>query len=115
VPLLNAHARIPVCGLISQYNDGTKPEDADSARTLMRTVLVKRLTMRGFIIFDDFADGMPEFLEAMQAWVRSGRIKYREDVVQGLENAPNAFRGLLEGRNFGKLVVQVGAIEGAAV
>jgi NADPH-dependent curcumin reductase CurA len=114
LPLLNAHARIPVCGLISQYNEAGTPEGADSVRALMRAVLVKRLTMRGFIIFDDFAEGMPEFLDAMQAWVHSGRIKYREDVVQGLENAPGAFLGLLEGRNFGKLVVQVGGIEGAA-
>jgi len=115
LPLLNAHARIPVCGLISQYNEAAKPEDADSVRALMRAVLVKRLTLRGFIIFDDFADGMPEFLETMQGWVQSGRIKYREDIVQGLENAPSAFLGLLEGRNFGKLVVQVGAIAGTAL
>jgi NADPH-dependent curcumin reductase CurA len=113
LPLLNAHARIPVCGLISQYSDAGQRIDSDSTRALMRAVLVKRLTMRGFIIFDDYAGRMPEFLEEMQAWVRSGRIKYREDIVQGLENAPRAFLGLLEGRNFGKLVVQVAAIEGA--
>jgi hypothetical protein len=72
----------------------------------MRTMLVKRMTMQGFIIFEH-DDRYPEFVAAMQGWLRDGRIKYREDVVQGLENAPRAFLGLLEGRNFGKLVVQV--------
>ena len=61
--------------------------------------------MRGFIIYDDYGIRFGEFLAAMQAWLRGGQIKYREDVVHGLENAPQAFLGLLEGRNFGKLVV----------
>ncbi len=113
LPLLNAHARIPVCGLISQYGEDQPLADSISVRALMRTVLVKRLTMRGLIISDDYAGRMPEFLEEMQAWVRAGRIKYREDMVQGLENAPSALLGLLEGRNFGKLIVRVAAIEGA--
>jgi NADPH-dependent curcumin reductase CurA len=113
LPLLNARARIPVCGLISQYN-ASPPDDpaaGDSMARLMRTVLVKRLTVRGFIIFDDYAPRLGEFWRTMQAWVRAGRIKYREDIVPGLENAPGAFLGLLEGRNFGKLVVEVGPRE----
>ena len=107
VPLLNPHARIPVCGLIAQYDADAKPAEADWAPTLMRSILVKRITMRGFIIYDDYAHRFGEFLTAMQAWLRDGRIKYREDVVHGLENAPRAFLGLLEGRNFGKLVVSL--------
>jgi NADPH-dependent curcumin reductase CurA len=108
VPLLNTHARIPVCGLIAQYQgeDTTAPEDFTAV--LMRAVLVKRITMRGFIIFDDYGPRFAEFRAAMAAWLRDGRIVYREDVVDGLANAPAAFIGLLAGRNFGKLVVKVG-------
>ena len=75
----------------------------------MRAALVKRLSMRGFIIFDDYGGRFGEFQEAMEAWVRSGQVRYREDVVAGLENAPAAFLGLLQGRNFGKLIVRVAA------
>jgi NADPH-dependent curcumin reductase len=114
VPLLNTHARIPLCGLISQYSQAARPEDADSLRIFMRAMLVKRISMQGFIIFDDYAAHMPRFLEEVQGWVRSGWIKYREDIVDGLENAPQAFLGLLEGRNFGKLLVRVGADDGVA-
>jgi hypothetical protein len=76
--------------------------------------LVKRLTVRGFIISDGFDHRRAEFLHAMSSWLREGRIKYREDIVGGLENAPGAFLGLLTGRNFGKLVVKVGADDEAA-
>ncbi|MGC1521110.1 MAG: NADP-dependent oxidoreductase [Steroidobacteraceae bacterium] len=106
VPLLNTHARIPVCGLIAQYDSRATPAESDWTPALMRTVLVKRITLRGFIVYDD-AHRVDEFLASMQAWLRDGRVKYREDVVDGLENAPQAFLGLLEGRNFGKLVVRV--------
>jgi NADPH-dependent curcumin reductase len=113
VSLLNAHARIPVCGLIAQYDTRAKPAQSDFTPALMRTILVKRVTMRGFIIYDDDAHRFDEFSASMQAWLRDGRVKYREDVAHGLENAPQAFLGLLEGRNFGKLVVRVGAAQGA--
>jgi NADPH-dependent curcumin reductase CurA len=73
----------------------------------MRQILVKRLTLRGFIISDGFEHRRSDFLESMSDWLRAGRIKYREDIVEGLENAPGAFLGLLAGRNFGKLVVRV--------
>jgi NADPH-dependent curcumin reductase len=108
LPLLNAHARIPVCGLISQYNEAPQLTPSDSAPALMRAILVKRIAMRGFIISDGFDHRHAEFLDSMSAWLREGKVKYREDVVQGLENAPSAFLGLLAGRNFGKLVVRVG-------
>jgi NADPH-dependent curcumin reductase CurA len=114
VPLLNTHARIPLCGLISQYSQAAGPSDAESLRTFMRAALVKRISMQGFIIFDDYAAHMPRFLEEVQGWVRKGWIKYREDIVDGLENAPQAFLGLLEGRNFGKLLVRVSAEDGVA-
>ncbi|HLW23374.1 MAG TPA: NADP-dependent oxidoreductase [Steroidobacteraceae bacterium] len=111
LPLLNTHARIPVCGLISLYNERPTEEDGSYAK-LMRALLVKRITARGFIIFD-FNDRRGEFLAAMRTWLQAGKIKYREDIVQGLESAPQAFLGLLAGRNFGKLVVHVAAGEAA--
>ena len=107
-PLLNAHARVPVCGLISLYG-GSAPAGGESVHALMRSILVKRLTVRGFIVSDGFDHRRAEFLASMDAWLRAGKIKYREDIVEGLENAPAAFLGLLEGRNFGKLVVDVAA------
>jgi NADPH-dependent curcumin reductase len=105
--LLKPHARIPLCGLISQYNEPPQAAQRETAQALMRAILVKRITVRGFIISDGFAHRRAEFLEAMGGWLREGKVKYREDVVEGLENAPNAFLGLLAGRNFGKLVVRV--------
>jgi NADPH-dependent curcumin reductase CurA len=76
-------------------------------RRIVLAEQVKRVTLRGFIIYDDYGPRFEEFMTAMQAWLRDGRIKYREDIVHGLENAPQAFLGLLEGRNFGKLVVSL--------
>jgi NADPH-dependent curcumin reductase CurA len=105
-PLLNAFARVPVCGLIAQYNDtaATVPKWASS---MMRAVLTKRLTIRGFIV-SDFAARHPDFLHDMSGWVREGKVKHREFVTEGLESAPAAFMGLLKGANFGKQLVRVG-------
>ena len=100
-PLLNDFARVPVCGLIAQYNATTPLPGPD-----MFSVLRKRLTLRGFIV-SDFAARQPDFLREASEWVRSGRLKYREDIVEGLQNAPSAFLGLLDGKNFGKLLVKV--------
>jgi NADPH-dependent curcumin reductase CurA len=111
LPLLNAHARIPVCGLISQYNESPGQSPGDSATQLMRTILVKRLAVRGFIISDGHEHRRADFLDSMAGWLRAGKIKYREHVVQGLENAPEAFLGLLAGRNFGKMVVALAAAQ----
>jgi NADPH-dependent curcumin reductase CurA len=107
LPLLNAKARIPLCGLIAQYNDTGLSSGADRLNVLTRTILTKRIKMQGFIIFDDFGDRYGEFYQQMSSWVAEGRIHYREDIVEGLENAPEAFIGLLEGKNFGKLIVRV--------
>lgn len=105
-PLLNQFARVPVCGLIAQYNSNGSFSGPDRLPVLMRDILSKSLTIRGFIQHD-FIDQRPIFDREMAAWVEDGRIRYREDIVEGLENAPQALIGLLEGRNFGKLVVKV--------
>lgn len=106
-PLLNGFARVPVCGLIAQYNDapGAAP-GPDRLPSVMREVLSKSLTIRGFIQ-REFADQRPAFYRDMAGWIREGRVRYREDIVDGLENAPAAFIGLLQGKNFGKLVIRV--------
>ncbi|MBF7993937.1 MULTISPECIES: NADP-dependent oxidoreductase [Rahnella] len=108
LPLLNTKARIPVCGLVSQYNATGLKEGHDRLSLLASTILRKRLRMQGFIIFDDYGHRYPEFAKQMGEWFEAGKVKFREDVVEGLENAPQAFFGLLEGKNFGKLVVRVG-------
>lgn len=107
LPLLNPGARIPVCGLIAHYNDTALPEGPDRLSLLTRTLLTKRIKMQGFIIFDDYGHRYGEFSKQMSTWVQERKIKFREDLVAGLENAPQAFIGLLEGKNFGKLVIQV--------
>jgi NADPH-dependent curcumin reductase len=105
-PLLNAFARVPVCGLIAQYND-TGPTAPKWAGAMMRNVLTKRLNIRGFIV-SDFAARHGDFLRDMSQWVRDGKVKHREFVTEGLESAPAAFIGLLKGANFGKQLVRVG-------
>ncbi len=105
-PLLNPFSRVPVCGLISFYNLTELPTGPDPTPALMRSVLVNRINIRGFIV-TDFADQQAEFLEHVAAWIADGRLKYREDIVDGLENAVTAFQGLMQGKNFGKLLVKV--------
>jgi NADPH-dependent curcumin reductase len=107
LPLLNTRARIPVCGMIANYNDTESPNGPDRLGLLTRTILTKRLKMQGFIIFEDYAPRFSEFFGQMSSWLWEGRIKYREDIVDGLENAPEAFIGLLKGKNFGKLIIRV--------
>ena len=106
-PLLNDFARVPVCGQIAHTSAIEPPPDPDHVPELMRGILSKRLTLRGFIV-TDFADQSGAFQRDMKGWLREGRVKYREDIVDGLENAPGAFIGLLKGRNFGKLIVRIG-------
>ncbi len=104
-PLLNDFARVPVCGLIAWYNATEPPPGPDRTPMLLRQILTKRLTLRGFIV-RDFAPG--DFQTEVGGWIRDGRLRYREDVRDGLENAPAAFIGLLDGENFGKLLIRVG-------
>ena len=107
LPLLNPSARIPVCGLISQYNATSLPDGPDRMNYLMGQILRKRMTMRGFIVFDDFGHLYPQFAEQMGAWVKDGKIHYREEMISGLEQAPGAFIGLLKGEAFGKRVIHL--------
>lgn len=108
LPLLNPVARVPLCGLISQYNATELPSGPDRMSSLMGALLVKRVRMQGFIVFDDYGHRYGEFSAAMLQWFIDGKIKYKEHMVEGLENAVPSFIGLLEGKNFGKLVVRVG-------
>ncbi|PZU64011.1 NADP-dependent oxidoreductase [Sphingobium sp.] len=111
LPLLNIGARVPVCGLIAHYNDAgyvdteVAQQGPDRLPGLMTTILKKRIHMEGFIISDHQAEH-DDFLRDVGGWITEGRIEVLEDVVDGLENAPEAFIGLLEGRNNGKLVVR---------
>ncbi|EOX4461307.1 NADP-dependent oxidoreductase [Vibrio alginolyticus] len=107
MPLLNTNARIPLCGLISQYNATELPEGTDHLPLLMGKLLTKRIKVQGFIIFDDYGHRYGEFAQDINQWLAEGKIQYREHLVQGLDNAPEAFIGLLEGKNFGKLVVHI--------
>jgi NADPH-dependent curcumin reductase CurA len=108
IPLLNPHARVPVCGLVSQYNATELPAGPDRMNWLMGQILRKKIRMQGFIIFDTFGHLYPEFAREMGGWIASDKIKYREEIIDGLENAPEAFIGLLTGKNFGKRVIRVG-------
>jgi len=108
LPLLNFHARVPMCGSIADYNgaDATAP---DRLPKLAFAIVGKRLRLEGFIINDHYATRFDAFRRDMGRWLAEGKVKAREDVVDGLENAPEAFNRLLDGRNFGKLVVRVAA------
>ncbi|HZL88281.1 MAG TPA: NADP-dependent oxidoreductase, partial [Pirellulaceae bacterium] len=107
LPLLNNFARIPVCGLIAHYNATELPPGPDRVPLVMQQILVKRLTFRGFIVWD-FASQMPQFLADISVWLREGRLKYKEDITDGLENAPRELIGLLRGKNFGKKIIRIG-------
>jgi len=104
--LMNEGGRIPVCGMISRYNDTSLPDGPDTLPRLMRAVLTRRLLVRGYIV-TDHGDRLGAFMSDMSSWLKSREIRYREDITDGLENAVAAFRGLLSGRNTGKAVVRV--------
>lgn len=106
LPLLNTYARVPLCGLIAHYNETAPPPGPDRSAQMMAAFLVKQIKVHGFII-STYYNRMPAFIADMSQWVKEGRIKYREDITKGLENAPTAFMGLFKGSNFGKLLVQV--------
>ncbi len=107
LPLLNLNARIPVIGTIAHYNATELPEGPDRVPLLMRQILVKRLVLHGMIVMD-YAGMQADFEREVGGWIRDGRLVYREDIVDGLDKTPEAFIGLLEGKNFGKLLVRVG-------
>ncbi|MGY0561722.1 NADP-dependent oxidoreductase [Luteimonas sp. A277] len=108
LPLLNDHARVPVCGLVAHYNDAGLPPGPDRLSQLMGLILSRRLTVRGFIVGDKpYRHLYPEFVREMGGWLREGQVRYREDIVEGLENAPQGLIGLLRGDNFGKQLVKI--------
>ncbi|WP_170763907.1 NADP-dependent oxidoreductase [Ruegeria lacuscaerulensis] len=109
LPLLNPFARVPVCGVVAWYNLPGLPEGPDMGPVIIGTVLRMKVKMQGFIIFDSFPRSVyEEFRREMTSWIRDGSIKYKEHMVEGLENAPEALYQLLGGGNFGKMVVNVG-------
>jgi NADPH-dependent curcumin reductase CurA len=100
-PRLNDFGRMVMCGMISEYND-TTPRAGPNLASVVR----KRLKIQGFIV-SDRRELAAEYRAMAAPLVRSGRLKYREDIVAGLDNAPDAFIGLLQGRNFGKLLINL--------
>ena len=98
---MNAFSRIAVCGLISQYN-ATEPYGVKT----FQSILTNRIKVQGFIVSDRM-ELWPKALADLSGWVAAGRIKYRETVTEGIENAPKAFIGLLKGENFGKQLVKL--------
>ncbi len=100
-PLLNEFGRVAMCGMVAEYN-ARPPAPGPSLMQVVR----KRLSLRGFIV-NDHPRAFAEWRAVGARWLREGRLRHREDVVRGLENAPEAFAGMLEGRNFGKLVVEI--------
>jgi hypothetical protein len=99
---LNTFARIAVCGQISQYN----LDEPELGPRNMRLLTVHQARMEGFLVFQ-FAHRYEEGRQRLAGWLREGKVKYREDVVEGLQNAPRAFIGMMRGENFGKLLVKV--------
>jgi hypothetical protein len=91
---------------VASYNATSLPDGPDRTSLLLTSILKKSLTVRGFIV-SDFGELQPEFLERAAPWVLDGELRYREDIVDGLENAPEAFIGMLEGRHFGKLLIRL--------
>ena len=99
--LMNNYGRIPVCGLISMYNDWETP-----GPKMFRNILMKRLTVKGFLV-SDYLDRYAESLESLSEWMAEGKIQYKVDIVEGIENAPSAVNKLFTGENTGKLVIKV--------
>jgi len=106
MPLLNRFSRVPVCGLIAHYNQVELPPGPDRMSFLQMMILSRSIKMQGFII-SDYQHRTPAFVGDMTGWLADGSVKYKEDIVEGLENAPEAFIGFFSGANFGKLVVKV--------
>jgi len=111
IPLMNQFGRIPVCGTIAWYDlgglgMGREMPGPNLLPLVWRAILVNRLSVRGFIV-TDHADQFGAFMAEVPGYIRDGRLKYRESITEGLQNAPQAFMGLLKGGNFGKTLVKV--------
>lgn len=109
LPLLNAFARMPVCGVVSWYNLPGLPAEPDRGPAIMGTILRMKVKVQGFIIFDSFPkETYADFVRDMSQWLAQGKVAYKEQIVDGLEHAPTALNDVLLGRSFGKMVVRVG-------
>lgn len=109
LPLLNPFARMPVCGVVAWYNLTSLPEGGDLGPMIMSTILKMKVKVQGFIIFDSFPQSLyAEFVRDMSGWLAEGKVKYKEQMIDGLENAPAALNDVLLGKSFGKMVVKVG-------
>jgi NADPH-dependent curcumin reductase CurA len=100
---MRMYGRIPVCGMIAQYNETALPPGPAN----IIAVIPQRLTIRGFIV-TDYANVTPQFLRDMSEWHGAGKMTWRETVYDGIERAPEAFIGLFKGENFGKMLVKIG-------
>ena len=103
---LNVGARMTVCGMISHYNETARSHEPDRLPRIMRAILTRRLKIQGIIVFD-YSHRESDFLADVGRWIRNGELHYREDIVDGIDNAVSAFQGLFTGNNFGKLLVRV--------
>lgn len=108
LPLLNPFARVPVCGVVAWYNLTGLPDGPDFGPMIMSTILRMKVKVQGFIIFDSFPiSTYQEFVKDMTGWLAEGKVQYKEQVVDGIENAPQALNDVLLGNSFGKVVVKV--------
>ncbi len=103
LPRMNPLGRIPVCGMISAYNT---PGARSAGVTTLSNMIYNRITMRGFVVYE-FENERERFLADMKSWIRDGRMKYRETILDGIENAPAALIGLFSGENIGKMLVRL--------
>lgn len=106
LPLMNMFGRIPLCGLVAYYNMAMPTRGVDRTPLVLSTMLINRLTVRGFIVFD-FAGQQADFARDIATWLREGRIRHREHIVEGFDTIIPAFQGLFKGENVGKLVVKI--------
>ena len=106
--LINEKARISVCGQISQYN----LEEPEMGPRWLGQLIVKQAKVQGFLV-SGYAERFPEGLEQLASWLKQGKLKYREDVAQGIEAAPQAFIGMLQGKTQGKQLVQLSELQTA--
>ena len=106
-PHMNVHARVPVCGLVAGYNATEKPVGADRLSGVAMDLITKRILMQGFLNGEHVEEHFAAFEAEMGEWLKTGELHAREDVLDGLEQAPEALRRVLSGRNFGKMLVKV--------
>jgi hypothetical protein len=102
---MKMNGRVACCGVVSTYDTASQP--AHGPRGVPLLFVVKRLTMRGFIV-SDFFGKRDEALAELRSWVEEGRLKVIEDIVEGFENLPDSLIGLLQGKNRGKRMVRIG-------